>query len=249
MANAGRMDELFNVRWNNYTSVIQSVFQKLLDAEKFVDVTLACEGKSLKCHRVILSACSSYFEQLFTDNPNPNLVIYMKDMKYWEMQALVSFMYNGEVSVSHNDLKYLVKAAESLKIKGLASTTGGAEGQDAQDGLETDEPPKKRFADQKMTSKQNGNSGQQLQPIKRKLPQLFKMQNSQQNDGKGSTSPMNKLVMMRQDKTSMENAQDEYSGDGDDMGNMNPEIDFLEMDEQPDDQESNSDAEVISNFI
>jgi transposase-like protein len=61
-----------------------------------------------------------YFEKLLTDNSYPHLVIYIKDMKYWELQALVTFMYNGEVSVNQNKLASLVKAAESLKIKGLA---------------------------------------------------------------------------------------------------------------------------------
>lgn len=36
------------------------MFHELLNAEKFVDVTLACESNSLKCHkvRIITSMCS-----------------------------------------------------------------------------------------------------------------------------------------------------------------------------------------------
>lgn len=113
----------FNIRWNNYSVAVQNVFNRLLLGEQFVDVTLACEGKSIKCHRLILSACSTYFETLLRDNPQPNLVIYLKDMKYWELQALVTFMYNGEVSISQKKLPLLCKAAEDLKVKGLANET------------------------------------------------------------------------------------------------------------------------------
>lgn len=54
----------FCLRWNNYQSSITSAFENLRDDEDFVDVTLACEGKSLKAHRVVLSACSPYFREL-----------------------------------------------------------------------------------------------------------------------------------------------------------------------------------------
>lgn len=54
----------FCLRWNNYQSSITSAFENLRDDEDFVDVTLACDGRSLKAHRVVLSACSPYFREL-----------------------------------------------------------------------------------------------------------------------------------------------------------------------------------------
>lgn len=54
----------FCLRWNNYQSSITSAFENLRDDEDFVDVTLACDGNSLKAHRVVLSACSPYFREL-----------------------------------------------------------------------------------------------------------------------------------------------------------------------------------------
>ncbi|KAJ8957339.1 hypothetical protein NQ318_004818 [Aromia moschata] len=47
-----------------FQSSITSAFENLRDDEDFVDVTLACDGKSLKAHRVVLSACSPYFREL-----------------------------------------------------------------------------------------------------------------------------------------------------------------------------------------
>lgn len=40
------------LRWNSYHSNMQATFPSLLNNEQFVDVTLACEGHSIKCHKV-----------------------------------------------------------------------------------------------------------------------------------------------------------------------------------------------------
>lgn len=146
----------FNIRWNNYTTVLQNVFRKLLEGEQFVDVTLACEGQSIKCHRLILSACSTYFDRILTDNPSSNLVIYLKDMKFWELRALVTFMYNGEVSISQQKLPHLCKAAEALKVKGLAHDTGLTDGD--MDRLDEDELEDYRSIDGKESPLQLQNS-------------------------------------------------------------------------------------------
>lgn len=38
------------------------MFDQLLHDESFVDVTLAVEGQLLKAHKMVLSACSPYFQ-------------------------------------------------------------------------------------------------------------------------------------------------------------------------------------------
>lgn len=58
-------DPQFCLRWNNFQTNITSQFETLRQDEDFVDVTLTCEGKSVKAHKVVLSACSPYFKELF----------------------------------------------------------------------------------------------------------------------------------------------------------------------------------------
>ncbi|XP_032667833.1 uncharacterized protein LOC116842560 isoform X2 [Odontomachus brunneus] len=111
------------LRWNSYHSNMQNSFPSLLDAEQFVDVTLACEGRSLKCHKMILSSCSDYLADLLRENPCQHPIILMKDLKFWEVEALVKFMYRGEVNVAHDKLPQLLNAAEALQVKGLAGPT------------------------------------------------------------------------------------------------------------------------------
>ncbi|ODM95368.1 Protein bric-a-brac 2 [Orchesella cincta] len=40
------------LRWNNYQNNLTNVFDQLLQSEAFVDVTLACDGHSLKAHKM-----------------------------------------------------------------------------------------------------------------------------------------------------------------------------------------------------
>lgn len=65
----------FCLRWNNYQSSITSAFENLRDDEDFVDVTLACDGRSLKAHRVVLSACSPYFRELLKVSGRSNNIL------------------------------------------------------------------------------------------------------------------------------------------------------------------------------
>ena len=55
----------FCIKWTNYQSNIVNSVGKLKNESEFVDVTLVCEEKSIKAHKVILSACSDYFKQVF----------------------------------------------------------------------------------------------------------------------------------------------------------------------------------------
>lgn len=57
-------DQLFCLRWNNFQTNFTSQFEVLRAEEDFVDVTLACEGKRIKAHKLVLSACSPYFKEL-----------------------------------------------------------------------------------------------------------------------------------------------------------------------------------------
>lgn len=58
-------NQQFSLRWNNYVNHITQMFDTLREDENLVDVTLCCEGKKLRAHKMLLSACSSYFREIF----------------------------------------------------------------------------------------------------------------------------------------------------------------------------------------
>ena len=75
------------------------MFSRLLGNEQFTDVLLATEGQTIRCHKVVLSACSSYFENLFMTFDEKNQIIILKDTSYDDILAIVDFMYRGEINV------------------------------------------------------------------------------------------------------------------------------------------------------
>ncbi|XP_063363318.1 B-cell CLL/lymphoma 6 member B protein-like isoform X4 [Cydia amplana] len=113
-------DQQFCLRWNNHQSTLVSVFDTLLEKGIHVDCTLAAEGQTLKAHKVVLSACSPYFENVLSQQYDKHPIIILKDVKYAELRAMMDYMYRGEVNISQDQLAALLKAAESLQIKGLS---------------------------------------------------------------------------------------------------------------------------------
>uniref|UniRef100_A0A1B6DRC3 HMG box domain-containing protein n=1 Tax=Clastoptera arizonana TaxID=38151 RepID=A0A1B6DRC3_9HEMI len=111
----------FNLRWNNHTSNILQVFLEQLTEESLVDVTLSCQGKFIKAHKMVLSACSPYFQELFKQHQVSHPVIIINGMKFLDVKLIVEFMYKGEIKVQESDLSGVLLAAETLQIKGLSN--------------------------------------------------------------------------------------------------------------------------------
>lgn len=111
--------EHYSLRWNNHQNHILRAFDALLKTKSLVDVTLVCAETSIRAHKVVLSACSPFFQNVFAENPCKHPVIVLKDFPGWVVQAVVDFMYRGEISVPQKRLETLIQAGESLQIRGL----------------------------------------------------------------------------------------------------------------------------------
>lgn len=131
---ASPQQQQYCLRWNQHRSNLLTAFDQLLQSEALTDVTLSCGGASIKCHRIILAACSGYFQSLFVhDNvylagggQQQHPIVVFKDIQLTELKAILEFIYRGEVSVAQEQVGALLKAAESLKVKGLYSEDGVA---------------------------------------------------------------------------------------------------------------------------
>lgn len=124
-------DQQFCLRWNEHTGTMVKVFKQMLDNQAFVDCTLACEGKLIKAHKMILAACSPYLHTILEENTSKHPIIFLPHLKYTDIRALVDYMYCGEVYISFGHLPSLLKAAEVLRIKGLTDVTNGTNGPDS----------------------------------------------------------------------------------------------------------------------
>ncbi|CAH4004075.1 zinc finger and BTB domain-containing protein 14-like [Pieris brassicae] len=109
----------FSLRWNNYVSHVTEAFNILRFENDLVDVTLCCDGGKIKAHKMLLSACSNYFKQIFKENPCQHPVIIFRNFKYEDLNAIINFMYHGEVNIFQEQLESFLITAELLEVKGL----------------------------------------------------------------------------------------------------------------------------------
>ena len=98
------LSQVFCLKWNNHQNNLLTVLDHLYQTEAFCDVTLACDNTSIKCHKMILSACSSYFQTLFMENTCEHPIVFLKDIKIGEVRAILDYMYKGEVNVAQEEL-------------------------------------------------------------------------------------------------------------------------------------------------
>lgn len=118
-------NQQYCLRWEHYINALLSTLPQLLDGDDLTDVTLSAGGRHLKAHRVVLSVCSDYFKQLFKGiDSMQHPVIVLPGVEFNDLYALVTFMYNGEVNVCHQQLSCLMSMAQTLNIRGLTEASG-----------------------------------------------------------------------------------------------------------------------------
>jgi len=115
----------FCLRWNDFENNISSAFRELRDDKDFFDVTLACDDEQIQAHKVILSACSPFFRNVLRRNPHQNPLLYLKGVKFTDLQSVLNFMYHGEVNVAQEELNSFLAVAEDLRVKGLTQNQSG----------------------------------------------------------------------------------------------------------------------------
>jgi len=111
--------EKFCLRWNDFETNISSAFREIREEKDFFDCTLSCGTRQIQAHKLILSACSPFFRSVLRQNPHQHPLLYLKGVEFNDLQAVLNFMYHGEVNVAQEELNSFLSVAEDLKVKGL----------------------------------------------------------------------------------------------------------------------------------
>eukprot|EP00092_Neocalanus_flemingeri_P009885 GFUD01010654.1.p1 GENE.GFUD01010654.1~~GFUD01010654.1.p1 ORF type:complete len:260 (+),score=41.94 GFUD01010654.1:91-870(+) len=109
-----------HLRWEESNRVLGKELENIWKAGEMIDVTLVCEDrKQISAHKVVLAAYSTFFRDIFNNNPHPKPLIFLKGITHDYLLRILNFLYTGEARVSQNNLKEFLEVAEDLKIKGL----------------------------------------------------------------------------------------------------------------------------------
>ena len=149
------------LKWNSFHSSLTSGFESLWEENALVDVTLASDGRCIQAHKLILSACSPFFREVFKANPCKHPVIILQDTHFSELESLLCFLYKGEVNIEQENLPALLRAAETLQIRGLAGASSQV--QNELGSATTPDEIEEKVADEPVPLKRTRDDGWQAQ--------------------------------------------------------------------------------------
>merc|ERR1712106_141619 len=119
-------NEKFCLRWNDFESNISVAFREIREEKDFFDCTLSCGSRQIQAHKLILSACSPFFRSILKQNPHQHPLLYLKGVQFTDLQAVLNFMYHGEVNVAQEELNSFLAVAEDLQVKGLTQNNSSS---------------------------------------------------------------------------------------------------------------------------
>ena len=112
---------MYSLKWGNHEKSLAQAFKRLKSDGGFCDASIACEDRILETHKLILATSSSVFSNILRHYSHPHPMIYLRGIKASDMDALLEFMYCGEVQVKEDKLESFLAAAEELKVEGLVN--------------------------------------------------------------------------------------------------------------------------------
>ena len=106
--------------WTQFRTHLATTQQDLYQDKHFTDVTLVSDDDiQVAAHKVVLSSCSSVLRKLLLNNPHPHPLLYLRGINHQHMQAIIQYMYCGEVRVPQQDINEFISICNDLKVKDL----------------------------------------------------------------------------------------------------------------------------------
>ncbi|XP_061776945.1 kelch-like protein 10 [Nerophis ophidion] len=107
----------------NGNSSYTSVYDELRLTRKLSDAVITVDNVEFYIHKIILCKCSQYFRALFLRWSTPHQMVYViQGLTPHLMQLIVEFAYEGSVSVTEDNVKELLLAADRFNVTGIVET-------------------------------------------------------------------------------------------------------------------------------
>ena len=114
------MSEKFCLKWNNFQTHVSKSFGIFRNEEYLHDVTLVSDDHNkVPAHRLVLSACSAYFRDIFKNNNHAHPLLCLDLISSEDLKNVMDYIYNGEVQIYQENLDKFLAVAQRLKLEGL----------------------------------------------------------------------------------------------------------------------------------
>jgi len=92
-------------------------------------LTLVCaEHQQVEVHKVVVASSSNFFIKVLKNIKHSHPLVYLKGIKIADMEALISFMYQGQVSLAVENLNSFLAPADELEVKRLTCSKNSSGG-------------------------------------------------------------------------------------------------------------------------
>jgi hypothetical protein len=106
--------------WKTFSSNLTRTLQDLATEGHFTDVTLVSDDQTqVQAHKLIIGAFSPVLKNLIQQNPHSQSLLYLCGVKLQELQAILKFMYFGEVTICKDCVSQFMELAKDLEMKEL----------------------------------------------------------------------------------------------------------------------------------
>ena len=112
--------EKFSLKWNDFQATVSQSLGLLRAEEDFFDVTLVSDDqRQISAHKLVLSACSSFFKNIFKKNLHSHPLLYLGGVSFDNLEFILDYIYQGEVLIFQEQLDGFLETAKKLNITGL----------------------------------------------------------------------------------------------------------------------------------
>ncbi|XP_055319722.1 uncharacterized protein LOC129577168 [Sitodiplosis mosellana] len=101
--------------FTNYESTLHKSFVDMFRKEELTDATLICDSKRVRIHKFLLSASSSFFNNVFKKHGG-DCNISIKNVAYDDLIKVLEYIYNGEAALHPTKVNAFIDAANKFSV-------------------------------------------------------------------------------------------------------------------------------------
>ncbi|KAE8602718.1 hypothetical protein XENTR_v10014096 [Xenopus tropicalis] len=114
-----------NISSKAHTDRVLTCLEEQRKKDFLCDITLIVENVQFRAHKAVLAATSEYFSMMFAEEGDVGQSVYVMEGMVAEIfEALLQFVYTGNVQVGEKALQQILATAQILKVEDLVKAYG-----------------------------------------------------------------------------------------------------------------------------